>query len=305
MDDNRVTSNKDPAAESRIEYRSHYFDDETSKASFERCTKKVFGLDFSLWKDRGLWDDQYRPFSAFVDGECVASICVYPSAMKVAGEDKRGAQLLTVATLPEYRLRGIQRELWHQAKNWIRQECDFVYLFTHDDAAGLYHSLGFLRPREFTDIIQSPRPDSAVAPNVRKLDPSLDSDFAILERLANEREMVSDRLGFFNPKLLLFMFLYVYPERSYYVEALDAVVAADVTATRVRIHDIVAKETPRLADISPTLGHFAKDEVEFLFCTDRLGLDQSRKEEVKDDILFVDDEFRLDGEFVFPYSIRA
>lgn len=96
----------------KIEYRSDYFDDPDAKASFERYAIAVFGLDFTRWKERGLWDDQYKPFSAFVDGECVASICVYPSDMKVDGKKKLGAQLLTVGTLPDYRKIGIQREIW-------------------------------------------------------------------------------------------------------------------------------------------------------------------------------------------------
>ena len=96
----------------KIEYRSDYFDDPSAKASFERYAKKIFGLDFSRWKARGLWDNQYKPFSAFAEGECVASICVYPSEMRVDGVKRKGAQLLTVGTFPEYRLQGIQKEIW-------------------------------------------------------------------------------------------------------------------------------------------------------------------------------------------------
>ena len=114
----------------KIEFRSHYFDDSRALASFESCTKKIFDLDFSRWKQKGLWDKDYTPFSAFINGECVASICVYPSKMKINGKTKKGAQLLTVGTLPDFRLKGIQREIWKRAYNWISEECDFVFLFT-------------------------------------------------------------------------------------------------------------------------------------------------------------------------------
>ncbi|MCP4657625.1 MAG: GNAT family N-acetyltransferase [bacterium] len=288
-----------------IEYRSDYFDDPDAKASFERCTKRIFGLDFTRWKDRGLWDDQYRPFSAFVEGVCVASLCVYPSEMSVGGENKQGAQLLTVGTLPEYRSRGIQRELWERAHAGICRECDFVFLFTDDSAAGFYTRLGLRRQPEFSEAVPCPQPARSAKLRFRKLHLEQDADYATIERLARERVMVSDRLGFFNPNLLLFMFLYTYQEWTYFLEDVDAVIVAEETADRLRIHDIVATEMPRLSDVESFLAQFKKEEVEFLFCTDRLGVGPAKKRSVEDSVLFVSDDFGLDGDLVFPSSIRA
>jgi GNAT superfamily N-acetyltransferase len=290
----------------KIEYRSDYFDDPDAKASFERYAKKIFGLDFSRWKARGLWDDQYKPFSAFVGGECVASLCVYPSEMSVSGAKKEGAQLLTVGTLPEYRSQGIQREIWKRVQGWIQQECDFTFLFTDESAAGFYEKLGLRRQPEHYDVVSCPQLVGQDELRFKKLSLGQDDDYAIVERLAREREMVSNRLGFFNPKLLLFMFLYVYQSWSYYLEDIDAVIVVEEKEDRLRIHDIVAKKMPSLSDIETFLRQFKKKEIEFLFCTDRLGLGQpTRKKRVEEEVLFVSENFELDGQFVFPYSIRA
>jgi ribosomal protein S18 acetylase RimI-like enzyme len=290
----------------KIEYRSNYFDDPCAKTSFERYAKKIFGLDFSRWKARGLWDNQYRPFSAFAGGECVASICVYPSEMKVDGVKRKGAQLLTVGTLPEYRLQGIQREIWKRAHAWINQECDFAFLFTDESAAGFYEKLGLRRQEEYFETVKCPQPADQATLRFRKLNLEQDSEYAILERLAQKREMVSNRIGFLNPNLLLFMFLYLYQNWSYYLEDIDTVIVVEEMKDRLRIHDIVAKQMPRLSDIESFLAHFKKEEVDFLFCTDRLGLDQpTKKKMVEDSLLFVSDNFELEGQFVFPYSIRA
>ncbi len=283
-----------------MEYRSDYFDDPDATASFERATREIFRLDFTRWKDRGLWNAGYRPFSAFVEGVCVASLCVYPSQMRVGGRPKQGAQLLTVGTLPEYRSRGIQRELWARAHAWIRRECDFAFLFTDDEAAGLYTGLGLRRQPEFSESVSCPRSARWAEPRFKLLDLAKDADFATIERLAHARGMVSDRLGFFNPNLLLFMFLYFYQSWSYYLEDIDAVIVAEKTADRLRIHDIVATEMPRLSDIGSFLAHFKKEEVEFLFCTDRLDTGPVKKRPVKDSVLFVSDDFDLEGEYVFP-----
>jgi GNAT superfamily N-acetyltransferase len=289
----------------KIEYRSDYFDDPDAKASFELYAKKIFGLDFSRWKARGLWDNQYKPFSAFMDGECVASICVYPSEMKFDGARKKGAQLLTVGTLPEYRLRGIQREIWKRAHAWIKQECDFTFLFTDESAAGFYEKLGLRKQPEYFETIRCPQPTIRAKLRFKRLNLEQDRDYEIIERLAREREMVSNRIGFLNPNLLLFMFLYVYQGWSYYLEDIDAVIVVEETKDRLRIHDIVARQMPKLSDIDSFLAQFKKDEIDFLFCTDLLGVNHSKKKTVKDSLLFVSDDFELEGRFVFPYSIRA
>ncbi len=290
----------------KIEYRSGYFNDPDAKASFERYAKKIFGLDFSRWKARGLWDDQYKPFSAFIGGECVASICVYPSDMRVDGLKKKGGQLLTVGTLPEDRSQGIQREIWKRVWAWIQQECDFAFLFTDESAADFYEKLGLTRQPEHFDVVSCPQLTSQDELRFKRLNLELDREYAIVERLAREREMVSDRLGFFNPNLLLFMFLYVYQSWSYYLADIDTVVVVEETEDRLRIHDIVAKKMPKLSDIEIFLAQFRKEEIEFLFCTDRLGLIQpTKKKRVEEDVLFVSEDFELDGRFVFPYSIRA
>ena len=289
----------------KIEYRSNYFDAPDAKASFERYAKKIFGLDFSRWKARGLWDNQYKPFSAFAGGECVASICVYPSEMRVGGVKRKGAQLLTVGTLPEYRSQGIQGEIWKRVKAWIDQECDFTFLFTDESAAGFYERLGLRRQPEYFETVQCPPLASHAGLRLEKLNLEQDSDYTIVARLAKEREMVSNRLGFLNPNLLLFMFLYLYQSQSYYLEDIDTVIVVEETEDRLRIHDIVANKMPKLSDIEIFLAQFKKEEIEFLFCTDRLCVDQPKKKRVKDSLLFVSDNFELEGEFVFPSSIRA
>jgi ribosomal protein S18 acetylase RimI-like enzyme len=289
-----------------IDYRSHYFDDATAKASFKRYADRIFGLDFGRWEERGLWSDRYIPFSAFSGDECIASICVYGMNIIIEGRDETWAQLLTVGTLPEYRRRGIQRELWRRTQRWVQDNCSHVFLFTDDSAAGFYEKLGFKRQPEYYDVIKlSSSSPSTAELRFRRLDVEDNADFAILSRLADGREPVSNRLGFRNPKLLLFMLLYPFRDWIYFLPEMDTVIVAETSKERLRIHDILAVEMPGIGDIEQFLRHFQKRDIEFLFCTDRLGMNESERREVKDSILFVDADFELEGEFVFPSSIRA
>ncbi len=288
-----------------IKYRSRYFDDAEAKASFKSYAKAVFGLDFSRWEERGLWDAQYQAFSAFAGGECVASMCVYPCEAMVKGKRQKWAQLLTVGTLPEYRGQGLQRKLWKMARTWISKHCMFTFLFTDEAAAGFYDSLGFERVREHFDVVANPHASPATGAHFEKVDVENDSDFTILKRLARERAPVSDVLSFKCPNLLLFMFLYRYREMTYYSRDLDAVVVAEKAAGRLRIHDIVAKKMPRLDKIKAFLGGFPEREIVFLLPTDKIGVEPIRQGNVEDSLLFVSGDLPLEGDIIFPYSIRA
>jgi ribosomal protein S18 acetylase RimI-like enzyme len=286
-------------------FRSHFFDDPRARASFEVCAQRVFGLDFSRWKDKGLWDAAYTPFAAFVDGACVASLCVYPSLMRVGGRDRRGAQLLTVGTLPEFRRRGLQRALWTRASQWIRQTCDFTFLFTHAAAAGFYRQLG-LQPRpEFASSIQLADRRASSSSALRRLDLDEPRDYELLAALAGEREFVSDQLGWKNANLLLFRCLYAYRDWCYLAPELEAVLVAEITADALRLHDVIARRMPSWAELAPWLRSLGPDQVEVLFCADRLGLVGAALREVTEELLFVDDRFDLAPPLVFPYSIRA
>lgn len=288
-----------------LDYRSHYFDDPAALAAFEKYADIIFGLDFGLWRDKGLWDEAYTPFSAFDGGECVASICVYPSEVTFQGKVSRWAQLLTVGTLPDYRKKGIQRELWNRARTWIDGQFDITFLITDEVAAPFYEKLGFKRQTEYFDVTHNVTGATSGETAFRKLDLANDGDFSILKRLAFGREPVSNVLGFRNSRLLLFMFLYAYRDWTYYVEELDTIVVVEQTDSAIVIHDIVAERMPLESDLESVLGTFKQEEIHWLFCTDRLVLSRLRREEVTDSVLIVSPNFQSDQKLMFQSSIRS
>ena len=288
-----------------IKFIDQYFNDHRAKNAFEVYAMKIFGLDFSLWKERGLWDNDYIAFSAFDGGECIASICVYPSEITFKGKVEKWAQLLTVGTLPEYRLKGLQRELWDRAYSWIRKNCRKTFLLTDDSAAGFYEKLGFTRKQERYDVIKLKTSFGSGLSGFRRLNLNHDADFEILKRLAISREPVSDILGVKNPKLMLFIFLYVFQDWCYYSKQLDTVVVIEELNDRLRIHDIAAEKMPVFLDIENFAGQFGKEEIDILFCTDKLQLKKTIRKEIADSILFMVDDSGMDFDFMFPSSIRT
>ncbi|MBU1700327.1 MAG: GNAT family N-acetyltransferase [Candidatus Eisenbacteria bacterium] len=288
-----------------IQYRSHYFDDAELKSSFEQYAMSVFGLDFRRWKEKGLWSHRYTPFSAFVGKQCIASICVYSCLLTIDHKKMNGAQLLTVGTLPEYRGQGIQREIWDRASTWCIKNHDFTFLFTDEKAAGLYEKLGLIRKEEHVEVVEIQPLEMTSNGSYRKLFIKDEDDYQIAYRLAHERTVVSNRIGFHNPKLLLFMLLYPYKDRMYYIEELDCIVIVERRKDKLRVHDIIAVEMPSYEKIEPLLGQFGKKKIEFLFCADRLDLKNADKQLLKESVLFVSKNFKFSQKMMFPASIRA
>ena len=284
--------------------RSHYFDDPGAKAAFKTFTQEVFGLDFAPWEERGLWDDAYAPYSIFDRETVVANICVYPSVMTVEGETRSGLQLLTVGTLPDYRGQGLQRRLWEVITAKEVPHHDFVFLFT-GSAAGFYKKLGLRQQSEFFHRLSLPPQSSGATVESRKLDPDDSEDFQILKTLANHRTPVSQKLGFKNPNLLLFMLIGPYRDWLYILPELDVVVVIEPTAESIRIHDIVGRSMPDVASIKGFLARFRKPRVDLLFSPDQLGAVNFECLPLVEDTLMTSPEFGMPGMTLFPFSIRA
>lgn len=286
-----------------IRYVSHYFKDPIAKESFERYAIDIFNLDFFRWKEKGLWDDRYVPFSAFDGDKCVSSMCTYICDLIIEGIERRCIQLLTVGTLEAYRKKGIQRRLWTMIHECYSPECG-TFLFTDDSAAGFYEKIGFKRVDEYSEIARlNPSGESDI--KFVRLNMDQAEHYDIAYRISKERSFVSRRLGFKALNLLMFMFLYPYRNSGYYLPDLDCIVIAEDAEDRLRIHDIIASKMPAYHELEEFFCIFNKGEVEFLFHTDKLDVPVDRKLKITDDILLVDDNIALPDEPIFPYSIRA
>ena len=284
--------------------RSHYSDDPAAKAAFKDFAREIFGLDFTPWETRGLWDKAYVPYSIFDRETVVANICVYPSVMTIEGETRSGLQLLTVGTLPTYRNQGLQRRLWEVIMAREVPHHDFVFLFT-ESAAGFYEKLGLRRQPEFFHRLSRPPRSSEAQMESRKLDPDDPKDFERLKALSNHRTPVSQKLGFENPNLLLFMLIGPYSDWLYVLPELDVVVVIEPTDESIRIHDIIGGSMPTIASIEGFLAGFRKPWVDLLFSPDQLGSIDFECHPLVEETLMTSVGFEMPETTLFPFSIRA
>ncbi len=287
-----------------VTFRENYWDSPERKRAFMDYLVRVFNLDLSLWDRLGFWDDRYRPFSYFDHDKVVSNVCVYSMDMTVQGRCCRVAQLSAVGTLPEYRRRGLSRQLIRTAMEWANGTHDFFFLFADEDAFGFYAARDFRKADEYKTRIslsgESPRP------GIVKLDMSKSDDIDRVYRIAAGRTPVSDILGVTNAKLFIFWCLYGLRDHVYQIPDLDILVLYKRDRELVTIYDIVGPIMPAFDDIYPYVCDPGDKAVEFLFMTDKLRVRDTEYIKVEGNGTHVHGKFPLESApFIFPFTSQA
>ncbi len=286
-------------------YRAHYWDDRRAKEQFKQFLISIHGLDLSLWDEEGYWDDEhYTAFSLFDGDRIVATTNLFSMEMMVDGVRRRLGQLSGVGTAPEYRGRGLNRWLTEQALRSAAPTHDGFFLFANEDAIPFYAKCGFVQVEETVATLRVTPPARSLS--LRRLDPGDDGDLSLLDRLARERSPVSDLLGVWNPRLLMFHCLYTVRDCLYYVPDLDTAIFFEVADGVLTVFDVVGRSVPSFAELHPYISGEPHDEVRFFFMPDKMGVDPDGTSSVRGSGLHILPPLHLPGpELVFPYVSRA
>jgi ribosomal protein S18 acetylase RimI-like enzyme len=281
-----------------------YWDNPELKNEFKKFMIQLFGLDLSPWNNAGFWDNQYRPFSYFSGSSLVSNVCVYSMDMTVKGERVRVAQLSAAATKSEYRRNGLCRDLTNKAIDWAQKSHDFYFLFADEDATAFYERCGFRRVQEYKT--RTPLSACCTVPGIIQLDMTQTAHVELVYRLVCERESISHILGVHNSKLLMFWCLTYLNDTIHYLEDLDLLILYKRDGGLLTIYDIVGAFIPRFAKIYPYISRPHDVAVDFLFMTDKMGLDAVELVEVHGNGTHLLGNFPLEStQFIFPYTSHA
>ncbi len=289
----------------KLTFRSAYWEDHPARDEFKKFLRSMFGLDLTLWEQKGFWDgDLYTPFSLFDDDRIVSSVCLYSMDMVIGGRKSRVGQFSGVATHPQFRRRGLNRWLTEQAMQWASKTHDGFFLFATDEAVPFYAKCGFVPVQESapTLMIKNPKP----RPGLHRLDTLSDADLERIHGLACERTPVSDVLGVLNAKLLMFHCLYALGDHAYYIPDLDVVVFFKVDDERLILFDVVGRDIPPFSELHPYLTKQPHREVWFEFMPDKMGIDATGWRTPEGNNTHIHSPFRMPGsDCVFPYVAHA
>ncbi len=285
-----------------FELKTEYWDDPAARQAFKEFIRGIHGLDFTEWESSGFWDDAYTPFSYFRGDRVVASVCLYLLDAVIDGEAAKLLQISGVGTSPEYRRRGLSRQLTDIGLDWASGRHEGIFLFSDEDAVSFYTTCGFKPIEEYVERMEvSPVLNRG---NANRLDPGWNEDLETIHGYAMKRSPISNRFSVMNDKLFMFHVLYGLRRDIIEIPDLDCLVLFRREKGCLSLFDIVGERIPAFADLYPYIADEGDAIVEFHFFTDRLGLDGTRIRPLHGNNPFVRGDFPV-AKPVFPYTSRA
>jgi GNAT superfamily N-acetyltransferase len=250
--------------------REGYFGDRTAFKALADLLQDIFGIDISVQMPIGGPDPTSMPFGYFdSSGRCVANFSVFSMPLTVNGRVVMASGYQSGAVRPEYRGKGLYRDLMKRAFAWAdAQGFEAGILLT--DKLELYRPFGFrvVPQSRFCGTFPSRTPGSVKS---RDLDLATSADVALVSNILANREPVSRLFAVQRQSEMFLLNALFDPEiRLSYLPTLGAIIAWKIDRDTLQILDIAAREIPRMSDIGAALGATA-NRVDVLFPTDRLS----------------------------------
>lgn len=176
-----------------LELRSGYFHDAQAFRALADLLRDTFGIDISVLDRLGGPDPTSMPFGYFDNvGRCVANFSSFSMPLIVDGSMVLAAGYQSGAVRPEYRGRGLYRDLMRRAFDWTdKQGFELGILLT--DKPDLYRSYGFRTVAQH--CFSGKLPPGEGARVCRHLSMENAGDVELIRSILVERMPVSERFA--------------------------------------------------------------------------------------------------------------
>lgn len=252
-----------------LELRTDYFGDRQSFLALVDLLRDTFDIDIGIVHRFGGQDPTSMPFGYFdADGRCVANFSGFSMPVVIGGKPVRAAGYQSGAVRPEYRGRGLYRDLMQRVFAWQRAE-GFALGILLTDTPEIYEPYGFRTVEQHFFRGEALRAGYGGA--CRHLSIEAPDDVALVRAMLARRSPVSDRFAVAGQGLMFLLNGCFDPEiRISHLVDRDAIVAWQQDGGTLKILDVVAVDIPGLSAIVAGLGVDA-GTVEVYFPPDRLG----------------------------------
>jgi len=286
---------------SEFEFVSHYADEADLRNSLNELTQTEWGISVL---NQG--DVDYVPFSMVKDGKVVANICVGTFDLVIDGSLRKANLIQTVLTHPDFRRKGLIRDLFRHVKPYIESCSGLTFFPAARDKKGFYRQFGYI-PNEFSEFFLVDKPNG-LTPNsgLEKIDYHNPEQRSELEKAVELRDSVSDVLGYRNTNWLFYWYCSNFHHNHiYYIEALQAYVLYRIEDRVLVLLDIVAREIPSFDTLVSYLPLEKFNRVKIMFCPDKLNVDcEAVLNEV--DYFYTCNDFPLPSvDFCMPETLRG
>ncbi|TPQ50872.1 GNAT family N-acetyltransferase [Prosthecomicrobium hirschii] len=236
-----------------LTFRTGFAADPAARAAVAALLKPVFEIDIAPLERLGGWEDGSVPFAWFEGDACIANVTAHPKPMILQGKAVTPWSIVSVATRPDRRGRGLFGDLMARALAHCDRETDLVILGTA--TPDLYRPFGFRPIGEHAFAGPPPAPVPASGLGARRLDLADDADAARLVALFGDRAPVSTICGLLADRPFFMLKALEEPHIALaWLEALRVVAAIETDGTCLRLLDVVGPAIPPLAAILAELG---------------------------------------------------
>jgi predicted N-acetyltransferase YhbS len=249
------------------------------------------------------WESVSTPFIHFERGRAVAHVGVIELSLVLLGQTVTVGSIHGVATHPNARRRGHFRRLMEEALQYCADRYETLILTTEHPE--YFAPFGFRVVQEHLFTVKC---DSAGGNDgFRLLDMRQAGELALLHRLLEERQAISQVVGVVNEKAV-----FCFNEGSrplHYAADLDVIVCLELEERRLKLFDIVGPKIPPLAHVIERIPQ-PLDEVATCFSADQLAEKAEATPYVLDhdgpSYLMVRGPFAAEGQpFTLPRSART
>jgi len=254
-----------------LTFRQNYFGDPAAWAALVALLHDTFNIDVGIQDRFGGPDPTSMPFAYFDEnGVCAANFSAFSMPMMIDGHLVKAAGFQSGAVRPQWRDRGLFRDLMNRAFCWCdEQGFELGILLT--DKPAMYQPYGFTVLPQQRFVGPPPQVKTRFTGTVREL--SLDNarDIALTCQVLHERSPVSSSFAVAaQAEMFLLNSVFDPGVRLTYLDPFEAVVAWKDDGASFQILDVVGKSIPSLSAI---LGVFDQcpDRVEVCFPPDKLG----------------------------------
>jgi len=263
----------DPAGQHGLTLRQNYFADPLAWKGLVDLLQDTFSIDVGMQDQFGGPDPSSMPLGYFdADGRCVANFSAFSMPMMINGRAIKAAGYQSGAVRPEWRERGLYRNLMQRAFDRTSAEGYELDLLLTDKPA-LYERYGFRTLPQHVFIAQAPKPQKSDW-TARQLSLEARDDLRLIKTLLQGRQPVSARFAVIRQMEMFLLNACFNPAIRLTAIGDEAVIAWTFDGATFWLLDVAGTAIPSLSTILPALD-IEPDRIEICFCPDRLDCEVS------------------------------
>lgn len=238
-----------------LTFDRHYSKKTSKRESLYPLFESVFGIPADELQDfyaRGFWDPTYRPYT-FFDGErAVANASMFTLKLQMDGARVEAAGIQSVMTHPEYRKRGLMRQLLSQMLADIDREYPAAWLFT--ETPELYTPFGFRTVPQYAYVAEYSHSGSSDG-GLRPVHLREERDVQLVRDCFQNHEPISRVFAPVGYESSFFLHMYSpsFERLVHYSERLQAILVYAVKDQTLHLYDIIGKQIPPLFEVGAAI----------------------------------------------------